>query len=256
MKSSFIRFAVCAFIVTSSTRLQAATPPKPSPKLTPAETKAAAILREVENASKKYRTMTANFEGFVLGKLTTKGSLRAMKPNLVFLTYKYASGSHNRQQIIVNDGMYKWDYPTSYDENSYSRFKLEPAGSNFVGLSRAGVALDIFFNLPLWMKTYSLTQRFKLIGTQKVSGSVCRILQHQEIQPGWENKKFRVVITLFVNRDNVVQRVVNRSYDIIDGKQINVGFHENFVISNIKLNVPMTAAQFKWKPPVGAVQSN
>ena len=251
MKQSLIHFAVCAFIVILSTRLQAATPPK----LTPAENKANAILRDVERASKKYRTLTADFEGFVLGKLATKGSLRVMRPNFVFLTYKYVSGSDESQRIIVNDGIYKWDYPTSYDENSYSRVKLEPAGSHFVRYSRADVALDIFFNLPQWMKTYSLTQRFKLIGTQKVSGSVCRILQHQEIQPGWENKKFRVVLTLFVNRDNVVQRVINRSYDIIDGKQINRGFYENFVMSNIKLNTSMSAAQFKWKPPAGSVQS-
>lgn len=250
MKTIFRCLAVCAAVYAIAPA-HAAT----ARKLTPAEAKAQAILRDVEQASKKYRTLTANFRGFVLGKLTTKGSLRAMKPNLIFVSYRNIGGLDKRKQIIVNDGMYKWDYPSSYDENSYSRMKLDSADDNFVGLSKADVALDIFFDLPQWLRTYHLTQRFKFIGTQKVSGSMCRILQHQEIQPGWENKKFRVVLTLFVNRDNVVQRVINRSYDIIDGKQINVGFHENFVMSDIKLNVPMTAAQFKWKPPIGAVKS-
>lgn len=130
MKQRWSCLALYALAVLAIDLVRAA----PAKAQTPAEVKAVAILRDVEAASKKHRTLTADFEVRELGNLKYKGRFRAMKPNYFFASYQDILFPKILKKSVVSDGEYRWEYPLLPEENEYSQFKIK-RGDVFVGLS-------------------------------------------------------------------------------------------------------------------------
>lgn len=252
MKPVFRHLPLCALMFCASDALSA--PAKTVTKITPTEAKAAAILREVENASKKYRTMTADFEVRQLGNLSAKGQLRVMKPNLVFASYRDTYGSDKRQRFSVNDGKFRWKYPLSSDGNEYIRFPIAK-NETFIGLSTADTIVEMFLDLRRVLKNDFMQQPFRFMGVQRIDSQTFRVLERIEFQSPWKGQTYFVSTKLFVGDNNIIQREIHHIHSAVPKKDPKSGSLDEFKITNIKLNVPMTAAQFQWKPPAGATQA-
>ena len=253
MKPSFIRFAVCAFIVILSTRLQAATPPKPSLKLTLAETKAAAILRDVDATMKKHKTMTANFVVDRSCGARYLGSLLLMKPNYARVEYRYTSKKKQFTQTAGSDGKNFWIYPLAPEINpvrEYSKRRLEfdekviylPGGAHFFAY--------VFFGVDRALQLETIGQlKPRYVGVEQWNGASYRVLQHEE-----NSRNRRLTNRLFVGRDNVVQRQIITLIKVDENSRRETKCTSDMQFSNVKFGAPLSASRFTFKVPAGVQQ--
>lgn len=231
-------------------------PAKTAAKLTPAEAKAAAILRDVDAEMKKHKTMTADFLVFGSGKSRHQGSFKAMKPNYSLVRYRDLLSKKPIIETNGSDGKHFWTYPLVGDVKEYSKRKLEQDEKIIAIQGAATFPADAFFGIryALYALEIEDIKGLKYIGEQQWNGALYRVLQHDKIGKRSSNK-YRLTNLIFVDSDNVVKRHVVRfaAPNKKNPQQTRTIFQE-LQLSNIKFDAPMTPQQFTIKVPAGIKQ--
>lgn len=113
----------------------------------------------------------------------------------------------------------------------------------------------MFFDLRRALSGNSLQQPFKFIGAQKWRSKTFRVLEHIELQTPWKGRTYFISTKLHVGDDNLIQREIQHMHTVVPEQDPKMGSLDEFSMFNVKLDVPITPAEFKWKTPAGAVHS-
>lgn len=208
-----------------------------------ADLKAQALLQKMEAATKSARTLTADVVKIGMDGRSVAATVRLMKPNFAMIAY---NDSANAAPVhIASDGQTLWRYPDA-GKSEYRSEAADPAGKGVVGWLD-GLPVQSFFGLEQALKDGGINPAaLKYAGTRTWNGQSFQVLQHDFAQDG---KRYSA--WLYVGKDNLIHRHVGTFY--IPRPD---GTPQTFEVAlrNIKINVPMRAAQFAYAPPKGAKQ--
>lgn len=233
----------------------------------------AALLRRLRTAALRTKTMTADFVytgTSVKSQQMVTGSFRVMRPNFARIQFSYMThpGFPN---LVASDGKTVTTFtPDSFLPNrafadapfdsllgarqasglaagggTYSTQPAEATGANLHLWD--GIPFGAFFDPERAIAQYGYVgsmSELKYEGTQKIDGVVYEVLSHHFTNgniAGGENTPFEQ--HLYIGPDSLIHEYVLEFN--------SVGRHGVQVmrLSNIKTNVPLTAADFAFSPP-------
>ncbi len=204
----------------------AAVPEEPAPVVLPAQGPANAILTRASAAYARVRSLRADFvqvtRNPVLGSTTTsRGTLFQRRPDRLLLRFAQPQGD-----VLVSDGRYFWVYYPSADPKQVMRM---PAASG-------SGALDVqaqFLSDPA--RRFNAT----LVGTETVRGRPANVLR---LVPKTA-ARFKELTVWLDRGDNLARR-----FEVTEEN----GSVRRFDLSNLRVNVPLSDALFRFQPPAGA----
>ena len=244
---SSARFAACAFVVLSSAQLFAAKPPK----LTPAETKAAAILRDVDATMKKHKTMTADFVLIQNRKKFFRRTLALRKPNLSNVISRILTSPDFPEIKAVSDGKYSYffPFPPTVNSKTYSRTVAPLHGGTLNLPSFALFPVRAFFDVNDAVQSEEMfaernrSSKFKLVGERAWQNVSYSLLQKDKLMSTAKGD-LHCTTWLYIGNDNIVHRQIVRFYNRSANLKRTVNDLHEMQLSNIKTaNVPDTAFQ-------------
>ena len=208
--------------------------------------RAEALLEEVQAATDKAKTLSADFSYITIrpteggGSVTSKniGTLRLMKPN--FADIRYNPQSRYGKQI-VSDGKQIWTF--SNMTLSHTKTKADPEGKN-INVWRL-VTVGGFFDIHYWVERGIYVRDLKNLryaGVEKINDIEYEVLEH-EMTGTIQGKSCPFHQKLYIGPEKLVTRF---TLDFtLDGKPGS----EVAELTNIKIGEPMQASDFVFKPP-------
>ncbi len=163
---------------------------------------------------------------------TLQGTVAALKPNLLKVELKGP-----QSMLYVCDGKNYYSYQSR--RNQYTKTPAEAAPKAFLGQWEGEI--DGFFggegNVALATVTH--------MGTEKVEGADCDLVK-AEPKPG----TLGVPVTYAVNQKD--HRILRATLAFMGGGQMVT---QTNVLSEVKINPPLKATDFKFTPPAGSKEA-
>jgi peroxiredoxin/outer membrane lipoprotein-sorting protein len=204
-----------------------------------ADEKATAILNDTEHVARETRSLSADV---VLtwqssGKPTKRmiGKVVLMKPNYALLKFE----GEYPLRLLVSDGTDLFTFP---DKTSYTKTPIDTRGEK-IDTPWWGMPFRYFFTQsvnPFGVKA-DPTAEIRSLGDESTGGQVFHVLSIHGKQPMVYTAK------LYINTSNLLQRSL---FDF--GPEATPSATYGAELTNVKLNVPITAAAFRFTPPADA----
>jgi outer membrane lipoprotein-sorting protein len=198
-----------------------------------ADEKGEAVLRDAFKTLHDAKTFSADFNASMSiagapGPVTFKGTVLAMKPNLLRVEMKGPS-----TLVFAADGKNYFAYNSQ--PNTYSKTALEAAPTEFLGMWEGEI--DAFFggekNLPKVTVTY--------VGTEKIDGVECDQVKAEPKERG------ATAVYSISKADHYIRKAV-LTLPGPGGQPVT----QTNTLTNIKLNVSKKEGDFKYTPPKDA----
>ena len=269
--SPFLHAAVPALLLSLSAACTLAAPVQIDPA-------ALALLQKVQTASQKMRSLSADYENDMIMTnmaLTARpnspkipfrmvGSFRVMKPNYLreqswYLEKNKTTGLWEKPKaplIAASNGHKTWH---QFGAGQYSQDEADPQGHNIYAALPSGDFFDPAKSVLAQVKTQQEKKQLLSLtdaGVQNWEGHLYHVVDWSHvfdtpINPPLPESLLKTVpggiVTerdrLYIGADNLVHRVV---------ATFNIGWSGEETARNIKVNVPLTVASFKFAPPPGA----
>jgi peroxiredoxin/outer membrane lipoprotein-sorting protein len=225
------RLAAIAVIVLASARLTASAGNQ-------ADERADALLAELAAASKSVKTLAADLEmtwqagGQPVKKNT--GTIKLMKPNyaLIILTGDYPL------QTLASDGRTVFTLP---DPARYAQAEADPQGKN-IDSPWWGLPFRHFFTQSVnpFGAQADQTAKTRYTGAEALDGEAFETVEVMGEKP------MAYTARLYIGSDRLLRRTV------VSFGQGAQGASFTARLTNVRVNQPMSAAEFRFTPPAGA----
>jgi outer membrane lipoprotein-sorting protein len=197
--------------------------------------KADAVLKQAYKTLHAAKSYTANLSiqaEDAPGGGDLKGTIAAMKPNLLRVEVKLPAGGGNL--IFASDGKHQYVY--SPEAKRYQKSPVERNPTAFVGVWEGEV--DAFFGGEKLLANTETTY----VGSEKVDGVDCDVVR---LKPKGQGATVAYAVG---KKDHLIRRAAI-AVPTDDGAR-----RQTNSLTQIKLNPPKTAADFAFKPPADAVE--
>lgn len=198
-----------------------------------ADEKGQTVLREAFKTLQDAKTLTADLSISVANApgpapQSLKGKVALMKPNYLRVELEGPQG-----QSFFADGKYYYMYSPA--AKRYIRRSLSPNPTEFQGLWEGEI--DAFFGGVKSAEKVTATY----VGTEKIGDVECGIVKVEMKEPD------RTAVYAIGKTDRLIHRAV-LSFPLPNREPVK----QTNTLTNIKLNVPKTAADFEFKPSADA----
>jgi outer membrane lipoprotein-sorting protein len=231
-----------------------------APTVAPAAPNGAAIIKKATEAMRKAKTYQADWQVIVsagsMGGMTLKMAMKTTSDGRTFITTEpagpgtgmIAASAAAATSTTVSDGKTMLTYMKAM--NGYLRMPvpkgMDPAGNQFAGLQLPG-------------------STYKLLAPEFVRGRKCDVVEVVPKTPPGAGPGMKMRMRAFVDQQTGRLRQMKRTMSMsgmpggpsggANGSRPSGGSMEmttTMVLISEKVNAPIPASVFKWRPPAGA----